>query len=323
MNSSELHIGALACSSIAQRQILPVLVDHQLFKLSAVASRSAAKGRVYAQQFETRSCDYEQLLADPTINAVYVSVPTALHSHWGKAVLASGKHLLMEKTMTTDYESTRDLVEEGRQRGLVVMEALAYVFHPIIQQIQKYIAAGNIGRLRHVTANFTMPARPTDDIRLDPDLAGGALLDVAIYPFSFCNNLLGSPPPEMHIVSKRDDGEQVDTRGCIQMAWTSCMAQAIYGYGMVYRNEVALDGNQGRLVAERVFTRPPDKTDGLTFITADNRQEALQVTRANAYGLMLEHFRRRVFNDEPPSVNEGEDLLQRMKSIDILNKAID
>ena len=320
--SSTLCIGALACSSIAQRQILPVLTSVDEFDLCAVASRSLDKGRATADQFSTRSCSYEELLADQAIEAVYVSVPTGLHAEWGRAVLNAGKHLLLEKQATVDFASTKDLIDLGQARGLVVMEALAYVFHPMIDKIRQLATSGEIGELRHVDAYFATPARPTGDIRMDPDLGGGGFLDSAIYPVSFCLNLFGCRPAHFDIVSQRDEESRVDTRGCIQMAWPSVTTHAVYGFGMIYRNEIAIAGECGRLHAERVFTRPPEKTDGLVHIRQDQRTE-IPVTPANAYESMLKYFHRRVRGDLERGVNEGDDLLGRMRLMQDLRQAMD
>jgi dTDP-3,4-didehydro-2,6-dideoxy-alpha-D-glucose 3-reductase len=321
MTVSPLHIGALACSSIAYRQILPVVASDEGFKLCSVASRSTAKAVDFAGQFDTHPCSYEELLADPAVEAVYVSVPVGLHAEWGQAVLESGKHLLLEKTFTADLASAERLVEAGRRRGLVVMEALAYVFHPMLDEVFRLVENGDLGRLRHIEAHFCIPERPEGDIRLEPALGGGALLDMLVYPLSFCLNYFKMPPLRLDPVSMRDEGARVDSRGCVQLEWPQTSAHLTYGFGMMYRNEIFIGGEGGGILANRVFTRPSEMTEGVACIR-DNQREEVLVPGANAYARMLRHFHLRIRGKVPPGINEGENLLARMKLISELREAL-
>lgn len=321
MKLSPLNIGVLACSSIASRQILPVLASHEEFSLRSVASRSEEKAVLVAKKFATSPCSYKELLADPSIEAVYVSVPIGLHAEWGRMVLESGKHLILEKTFTTDLASTRELIEIGRKRGLVVMEALAYVFHPMILGIYNISNRGEVGRLHHIEAHFGIPKRSIGDIRLEPSIGGGALLDMLVYPLSFCCNLLNYVPQKYDIVSVQDDGVNVDCRGCVQLSWPHSTAHITYGFGKMYRNEIAIEGEDGRLVADRVFTRPPDMTDGVVRMQQNDRLN-VPMPAANAYELMLRHFHLRVRGVVNPGINEGEELLSRIELITNLQKAL-
>lgn len=318
---SPLRIGALACSSIARRQILPVLASDERFVLCGVASRSREKAVAFAREFGTRPYTYDELLADESVEAVYVSVPVGLHFRWGQAALEAGKHLLIEKTVTGDLASAEALIELGRGRGLVTMEALAYVYHPLFEVIGRVAGGESLGSLRYVEAHFHIPARPPDDIRLDAALGGGALLDLAVYPLSFCLELLGSLPRQCDLVSKQDEGMRVDCRGFAQLAWPGCAAHLSYGFGLPYRNQIGLYGASGCLLAERIFTRPPAQTDGVVQVRGDSREE-VPIPAANAYAQMLVHFYGRVRGLQSPGINEGQNLLGRMQLIDGLREAI-
>ena len=115
---SNVKIGVLGCSSIAGRSVIPAIVDCNNCILSGVASRDNVKAKLYAEKFNTKEYSYEELL-NSDIDAIYVSLPVGLHYEWGKKILESGKHLLMEKTFTETYQQAKELFDIAEQNNLV------------------------------------------------------------------------------------------------------------------------------------------------------------------------------------------------------------
>ncbi|MEM1440942.1 MAG: Gfo/Idh/MocA family oxidoreductase [Verrucomicrobiota bacterium] len=160
----------------------------------AVASRNAEKARKFSDrfQFETAYGSYEELFADDRIDIVYIVVPHVFHADLARRAILAGKAVLCEKPLTPDPQSTRELIELAQRRQVFLMEAMKTGFLPAIQTAKKWIDSGRIGEPRLAQADFCFsgPSDPNDRL-MNPDLGGGAVLDVGIYPLHLTRFLLG------------------------------------------------------------------------------------------------------------------------------------
>ncbi|QGH68400.1 Gfo/Idh/MocA family protein [Pseudactinotalea sp. HY158] len=165
-------------------------------ELAAVASRSPERARAFAEEFAIPRAygSYEELLADPQIDAVYVATPHSFHRAHGLAVIAAGKALLMEKSFTATLAGAEDLVAAARAAGTFVMEAMWTRFQPAVVRLRQLIADGAIGEVRNVQAELGV-SRPLDprDRTFALDLGGGTILDLGVYVVSFAHLVLGAP----------------------------------------------------------------------------------------------------------------------------------
>lgn len=164
-------------------------------RLAATGSRDAGRAAAFAADFGGAAHgSYEDLVNDPNVDVVYVASPHVLHDEHTRLALVAGKHVLCEKPMTLDADSTAALFEEARTRGLFLMEAMWTACHPTIRKLRTLLSAGNHGRARQVHADlgFVVEADPGDRM-LDPAMGAGALLDMGIYPLTFAYLLLGEP----------------------------------------------------------------------------------------------------------------------------------
>lgn len=158
----------------------------------AVASRDAQRASQFAAQygFPVSYGSYEELLADPNVDLVYIATPHALHAEQGIACLRAGKNILVEKSFTGNAEQARALLDVAHETGLLCTEAIWTRYMPSRRIIDDIIASGRLGEVQAVNANLCYPvsgkARMTD-----PAMAGGALLDVGVYPLNFIDMVLG------------------------------------------------------------------------------------------------------------------------------------
>ncbi|WP_295012081.1 Gfo/Idh/MocA family protein [uncultured Microbacterium sp.] len=164
--------------------------------LVAVGSRSTASAEAFAARFDIPRThgSYEELAADPDVDIVYVATPHPMHHADARLALEHGKHVLVEKAFTLNRDQAQDLADLGREKGLLVMEAMWTRYLPHMVRLREIIAAGTLGEVRAVTADHTqlLPSDPAH--RLNAlELGGGALLDLGIYPISFVHDLLGAP----------------------------------------------------------------------------------------------------------------------------------
>ena len=203
--------GVLAPGRIA-RQFAKDLVLVPDAELVATGSRTLERAQAFADEFGGTAYDsYEQLVADPDVDVVYVASPHALHHEHVMLALEAGKPVLCEKPVTLEESSTADLFEAARERGLFLMEAMWMATHPMIRTLLARLASGEHGTPRQVHADlgFVVEASP-DDRLLDPAMGAGALLDMGIYPLTFAHLVLGEPEELRAVASLSPSGIDLD-----------------------------------------------------------------------------------------------------------------
>ncbi|MHC4405991.1 MAG: Gfo/Idh/MocA family protein [Planctomycetota bacterium] len=199
-----LRWGILGTGTIA-RKFAEQLASCRRSELAAVGSRSAdSAGRFACELGGTAHGGYDRLLADPSVEAVYVSLPNARHCEWTIRALEAGKHVLCEKPMAVTAAEAEEMFEAADRAGRLLVEAFMYRCHPAVQRLIQMVHDGAVGRAKLIRTNFTSPrALSADDIRYQPDLAGGALMDVGCYCINFARALAGREPTAVHAVGHR------------------------------------------------------------------------------------------------------------------------
>lgn len=165
-------------------------------KLAAVGSRNLARAQAFAAEFEIPAAhgSYAELLADPDVDAVYVASPHSEHAAHALAAIAAGKHVLIEKAFTQNAGQARQVIEAAGAAGVTVMEAMWLRFLPHVDVVRQLLADGVLGEVETVAADHGQKLGPETAWRLhDPAQAGGALLDLGVYPVSFAHFALGKP----------------------------------------------------------------------------------------------------------------------------------
>jgi predicted dehydrogenase len=195
-NNPSLRWGIVSTAAIND-QLVPCFKESQTSELVAVASRSLSTAQEWASSRDVAVAygSYEELLADCSIDCVYISLPNGLHGTWARAALEAGKHVLCEKPLTPTAAEARELFTLASSRNLVLVEAFMYRHHPQTLTCAKLVRGGRIGELRSVHCSFYFRVDdPLTDIRYRADLAGGALRDVGSYCVSFANFIVGEAP---------------------------------------------------------------------------------------------------------------------------------
>ncbi|ANY10593.1 Gfo/Idh/MocA family protein [Pseudonocardia sp. HH130630-07] len=254
-----LRLGALGCSEIADRKALPAATSLGEIELVAVASRTRQRAAEFAERHGGRPTGYQELIDAPDVDAVYVSTPAALHHRWTAAALRAGKHVLCEKPLTDNLPDTEELAELAEARDLVLRENFAFLHHPQHTVVADLLRAGRLGSLRTFAATFGIPELPADDIRHSPELGGGALLDVGVYPVRAAQQLLEGPLTVVAATSQVDDRFGVDVSGHVLLhSADGVVADLDFGFRHRYRNRYRLWTSTASLEIDRFFTPPPD-----------------------------------------------------------------
>lgn len=293
---TQLRMGVLGCADIARRRLLPAMTAHPEIELVAVASRDGDRAASVARSFGCRPVrGYDALLRRDDIDAVYVPLPVALHEQWTEAALRSGRHVLVEKPMTTDPDRAAGLLELARRRGLVLAENAMFVHHHQHRVVRELLDRGEIGELRSLRAAFSIPALPDGNIRYRPELGGGALWDVGLYPVRLALHVLGADLDVVGAVLASSPGRQVDTSGAALVRTSEgVVAQLDWGMHHAYRSAYELTGSTGRIVVDRAFTPPADHTPVLRLErdgSVEERRLAPDDQVANALGAFVASVR--------------------------------
>jgi predicted dehydrogenase len=198
MSAHRVRIGILGTARIAGKALIEPARAVPSVSVAAVAARDAARASEYAKSHEIPAvfASYEELLASPEVDAVYVPLPNALHAPWTLRAIAAGKHVLCEKPFTSNAAEAVQVATAAEESGLVVMEAMHYRYHPLVQRLTSLLADGAIGTPSHAQAWTSWPIDDPADIRYDFALGGGALMDGGCYAIDCLRLVAGSADGE-------------------------------------------------------------------------------------------------------------------------------
>jgi predicted dehydrogenase len=264
--SGRIRWGIVGTANIARSQFLPALRQAD-GRAAAVAGRNAARTQQYAQdnEIERAITGYENLIADPAVDVLYIALPNALHAEWTIRALEAGKPVLCEKPLCGRLSDTESVLAVARETGTLLWEAFVFPFQPQMQEIRKLLADGLIGDLMEIKSNFHFLLRNPADIRLSTELEGGALLDVGCYPVRIAQELLGSDYEGAwaHAVMG-GDGVDVDTWGALDYAQGRRLLLSC-GFGRSYDTFTTLEGPAGQIRITNPFH--PGQGDSYQLVT--------------------------------------------------------
>lgn len=223
----------------------------------AVASRDPQRARAFARDLglPRAHAGAEALADDAQVDVVYVATPPALHAEHARLCLEAGKPVLCEKPFGVSAAQARAVIELARERGLFCMEAMWMRFVPAVREALARVAAGAIGELRMLSAEFGVPAPASDATRFDPALGGGALLDRGVYPLSLAFALLGPPVEVQSVATSTASG--VDEHAAILLRYAGGQVAHLAASLTAYTsNQAVLSGTRGRLTLHEPLCRP-------------------------------------------------------------------
>ena len=213
-----LRIGILGAARIA-RLFVEAVRPSQKIVIAAVASRDIQRAKAFASDtgIPRVHASYDALFADREIDAVYVPLPNNLHAEWSIRAARAGKHVLCEKPLAASASEARAMFDAARQHNVYLVEAYPYRAQPQTIKLRELLAAGAIGRLQLIQASFGFPLTDAANIRMNPALAGGALMDAGSYPVSLVRTVAGTLPRRVHAMSRwGDSGVDITTLATLE-----------------------------------------------------------------------------------------------------------
>jgi predicted dehydrogenase len=248
-----LRWGILGTGTIAHLQTSDLLGNG--FTVAAVGSRRQEAADAFAAEFGigTAYGNYEALVADPGVDAIYVATPHPFHAANAMLALNAGKHVLVEKPFALNAAQAREVVELATRKHLVVLEAMWTRFLPHMLRIREIIAAGTLGEVRTLIAdhNQLLSSDPTSRLNA-PELGGGALLDLGIYPVSFAVDLFG-PPSSVHAIAAKT-ATGVDRQTAMLFGYPDGRQAVLHtALDTLGPNTAAIIGTAGRIEVDSVW----------------------------------------------------------------------
>jgi len=230
--------------------------------IRGIASRDPAKAAQAAARLGIGKSygSYAELLADPEIEAVYIPLPNTLHAELAKAALDAGKHVLCEKPIAMDAAEARAMAARAEEKGLILMEAFMYRFHPQWIRAKEIITAGEIGRPRFINVSFSYNNADPANIRNKLETGGGALYDIGCYAVSASRWLAGAEPARALSLVERDPGFGTDSlsSGILDFGPGGCRASFTVSTRAFPVQRVEVTGDKGSIAIILPFNAYPD-----------------------------------------------------------------
>ena len=296
--------GILGPGRIAVR-IARALVDNPRGRLHAVASRDEARGRAFAERHGAANAytSYEALLADPAIDAVYISLPNGLHAEWTVRALDAGKHVLCEKPLALSVAEVDSIAAAAARNDRIAVEAFMYLHHPQTLKALEIARSGALGELQLVSSAFSFLLESEGDIRVDPTIGGGSLWDVGCYPVSISRRVAGAEPDGIAGFA-RFDARGVDRSFVGTLHFPSgLLAHFESGFAAPDRQRVEIVGSAATLVVHPPFLPEPDGPPPRVTILRDGNEEDVPVESVDDYRSEVDDLQAAILDGTPPRVD--------------------
>jgi predicted dehydrogenase len=317
-----LRIGILGAARIAPAALTKPAADLDGVRVAAVAARDRAKAEAFASK---RGVDrvvgsYDELVADPELDAIYNPLPNGLHGRWTIAALEAGKHVLCEKPFTANRDEAVEVADAADRSGRVVMEAFHYRYHPLAGRVREIVESAELGELRHVEAWNCFPLPRFSDIRYRLDLAGGALMDAGCYAVHMLR-LVGLGEPTVASATAKLHGEGIDRAMAAELRFdaghTGTLHCSMWSRSLLHLS-VRVVGSEGEL---RVLNPIAPQFPHRLTIRTGSRKRVEPVPKRSTYSYQLEAFRDAVAGNASANLTPPSDSIANMAVIDDIYRA--
>jgi predicted dehydrogenase len=314
--------GIISSANIGVKAVAPAILASSNSSLIAVGSRDAQHAAdLYTFAPDVRIYgDYESVINNPAIEAVYIPLPNSLHAEWTIKALQAGKHVLCEKPLAVTVEEGKAMLEAAREQDVVLMEAFMYRFHPQIVWALEQVRLGVIGAVRQVRASFSFDIRShAENIRMRPELAGGSLMDVGCYAVNFCRAVYGRSPLAIaaRVYTTSMVGVDLTTNAVLDFG-EGRFGLIDASLGLPTRQMAEVIGELGTITLPVPFT--PGNHDITVFVTKNGQMHEQPFTHVDQYQLEVEHFAACVRSGQPPILSLNESL-ENMATIEAIYEA--
>ncbi len=313
--------GIISTANIGRNRVIPAIQQSSNGEVVAVGSRDLDRAQAFAADLGIPRAygSYEELIADPDVDAIYNPLPNSMHAEWSVACAEAGKPTLCEKPFASDAAEAQTMTDAFTSRGILFAEAFMWRFHPQSQKVKALVDSGAVGTINVLNATFDFALGPgsDDNIRLSKPLVGGSLMDVGCYCINFMRLMTGEEPQAGHAIARIGEKSQVDETLTAILDFPS---GAVGHFDSSVRTAGAhtyeVRGTAGRIRVAEAFVMPPDK-DLVIEHWQGGAYSRITIPAANSYTLMAEDFADALLNNRPPKY-APQDGVNNMMVIDML-----
>ena len=325
--SSKLRFGIVGCSRIAKKSTIPAIQNSEFAEVVMIGSRSESKAEKFANEFHCEQFGTnDDVIANDSLDAVYISTPIGMHEEWTIKAANTGKHILCEKSSTTSFESAKKMIGVCNDNNVRIMEGFMFRFHPQHQKVRELINDNSIGELFSFNGIFTFPTLPDGDIRYNSKIGGGFLYDSACYPICASRMIFEHEPIGVSCTMLQDPKTGVDIKGASHMTYNDeKMASITYCNGSFYQAKYQVLGTKGIISLKRAYSVPADfKTNVDIQYThkndwASTENKTFEINPENHFSIMINTFCQEITGDKRAPFNFEEDMKNQARVIEAHN----
>ncbi len=312
-----ITFGVLGAAAITPRALIYPCVDEPQANILAIAARDRARAEKTAEWAGIRDVvdDYQAVIDHPDCNAIYIPLPITAHHEWTLKALDAGKHVLCEKSMAANGTEAQEMADAARAKGLVLLEAFHYRYHPCFIRAKEIFSSGVLGDVETIEAGFCMKGPPREtDIRMQYETGGGTTMDLGCYPISWVRHLMDDEPVEV-TATAIEGPPDVDLRLFTEMKFANGVTAKTRGdMGPDATFEMAFEGtgSAGKLRVQQPLV--PQIGHSIE-LTVDGETTREQRDRRSTYGYQLDAFIRAVEHGEAQPT-DADDGVKQMQLID-------
>ncbi len=313
---NKIKWGVLGCANFAHKRTIPAMLESPSVELVGVASRTIGRAEAFRSDFNLPRAygSYEEMLADPQIQAVYIPLPNGLHAEWMIKAAEHSKHSLCEKPFSSNAAEARQVAEVGTRAGVFIMEAFMWRFHNQHLRARSALESGEIGPLRLVRSSFSFLMPRASNVRLVPELAGGCIMDIGCYPISAARFYFRDEPTHVCTRGIVDPEYLVDMRAAGMLDFRQGQALFDCSFSLPYRTDLEIVGESGSIRIDKPWLPDPEAT-----LTINNRTEKLPPE--NQYVNEFEHLSHCIYRDIQPTYGL-DDAIRQMLVIDAARRSL-
>ncbi|MGA9070621.1 MAG: Gfo/Idh/MocA family oxidoreductase [Terracidiphilus sp.] len=323
---TKLRWGILSTAKIGLEHVIPAMQRGQLTTVNAIASRDLSKAQQAASKLGIPNAygSYEELLADPEIDAIYNPLPNHLHIPWTAKAAEAGKHVLCEKPLSLTAAEAEALLEVRDRTGVQIAEAFMVNSHPQWQRVRALLEAGRIGELRAISGVYSYFNNDPANVRSKVEWGGGGLMDIGCYLIHLSRYAFRQEPRRVVGLIERDPQLGIDRLASALLDFPGGQTAMTCGTQLLPHQQIQILGTRGCITLEIPINALPDRPARLTLDSSGDLRGAGITTETipacDQYTLQGDDFARAVFEGSPVQV-PLEDSIQNMAVIDAIFKS--
>jgi len=320
------RFGVLGASYFALHKMIPAMQAAGDTSVVAIASRDRAKAAEAARTLGIARAygSYEELLADPDVDGVYIPLPNHLHVPWAERAAAAGKHVLVEKPIALGAGEARRLIAARDTHGVVICEAAMVCVHPRWLAVRELVRKGKIGELAAFVGSFGYDLPWKDNVRYDPAMGGGVLLDVGFYPVTMSRFCFDDEPTSVIARMEPDPDAGVDAMTSAALRFPRGHAIFTCGMHLAPQQRAQLLGSKGHIDLTHAWNPPPDRPSQLVLETSMRLEttaaERIEFPAVDQYTILAQLFARAAATRGPAPI-PLEDSIKTMTVLDALRRS--